>query len=93
MNKILTILLAAVSMTACVEEAIDYGSSREIGNIEVSFLRNGADVGETVALTAIGHKLEFDVELNDDNVRWNVVSDQSWCSVVQKSIAEPASSP
>ena len=84
MNKILTILLAAVSMTACVEEAIDYGSSREIGNIEVSFLRNGADVGETVALTAIGHKLEFDVELNDDNVRWNVVSDQSWCSVVQE---------
>ena len=81
---ILTILLLAVSLTSCVEEVIDFGSSKEMGNIEVSFRRNGADVGETVALTAIGHKLEFDVELNDDNVRWNVASDQPWCTVVQE---------
>ncbi len=83
-NNILITLLLAFSLTACVEEDIDYGSSKVVGNIKVSFQRNGTEVGETVALTALGRTVDFDVILNDDNVKWNVASDQSWCEVVQE---------
>ncbi len=83
-NNILTILLLAVFTTACVDEGIDFGGSTEIGDIEVSFLRDGAAVGESLSLTSAGHTLDFDVVLNDDNVRWRIASDQPWCSVVQE---------
>lgn len=86
-NSIAYILLSAVlafSMTACVEESIDFGGSTEIGNIEVSFLRNGENVGESLALTSAGGTMDFDVVLNDDNVRWRVASDQPWCTVVSE---------
>ena len=77
-------MAVAALFVGCSPEVIDgTPEMTEVGDIEVTFRVDGAEV-RSLDLASVSHTIKVDVELNNEGVYWNVVSDQAWCQIVEE---------
>lgn len=67
----------------CTTDVAEGPEMVDVGDIEVTFSVNGNEVS-TLDLESVSHTIKVDVALNNDNLYWNVVSDQEWCQIVEE---------
>ena len=68
---------------SCTTDVAEDPEMVDVGDIEVAFSVNGNEV-RTLDLSSVSHTIKVDVALNNDNLYWNVVSDQEWCQIVEE---------
>lgn len=82
--KYLLILSLLALASACTEKEIsdqEILDSREVSQLTVSYSSGGTEV-KALSFTHSSARVELDVNMNNDNLRWNLESDRSWCTVV-----------
>lgn len=78
---ILALLSACAPEKPTDQEILD---SRTVTDLEVSYSMGGAAV-QTLEFSHFAGTKTLDVQLNDNNLVWNIVSDQEWCQVISSS--------
>ena len=76
---ILSVLIAAL-VCSCEEEMQDQPVYKDAGMLEVSFLYKAA-TAKSIVLSPAFQTIEIEAVLNIEGIKWNVVSNQSWCIV------------
>lgn len=93
-GKILLMLALAALACSCEEklserEILD-NRVKECQKLEVKFLLNGSEV-QTLAFSHHAVKATVDVEINNDALKWDIVSDKNWCTVEKEEHCGPGS--
>lgn len=84
-NKYLFIIAAGVLAAACTPEGPtdqEILNSREPVKLEVSYSDGGAAVS-ALSFTHSAIRKEITVNVNNENLSWNLESDKNWCTVVE----------
>ena len=80
------IYILAIVATLFVGCAMDYTipvpDKVDEGEIEVTFRIDGKEV-RTLDLASISHTIVVDVEVNEDDIFWQPVSSQEWCTILE----------
>ena len=72
---------------SCESEEIEAPVYKDAGMLEVSFVYNQA-TAKSISLTPAFQTIEVEANLNIEEIKWNVVSDQPWCIVESDIIHE-----
>ena len=89
--SIFILLAAAVAMAACQEKELsdkEKLDSLPRVPVEVSYSVDGQDI-TSLSWTSSPMIQEIDVNVNDENLRWNLESNREWCKVRQESHRGP----
>lgn len=76
--KYISIILLAFAALACNKE--EASPERPVTKIEMSFQSEGREI-DTLSFSAIGQAKEISIVLNNENLKWNVSSDKTWCNL------------
>ncbi len=77
-----TLIFSLGLLCSCTTEK-DLEKTAPPTGIELSYTRAGVPV-EDISLNAMGQKVVVDVELNNDDLFWNIESDAEWCTVLEQ---------
>ncbi len=82
MKRYVFLIVAAGLWMACSKDDEVTGDKEPVG-IEIRYSRAGETISD-LSLGAGGAEIVVDVELNNDKLYWNIVSDAPWCTVVEE---------
>ena len=77
------IMAVATLFVGCTPDINTTPEMTDVGDIEVSFSVNGAEV-DNLDLSSVSQEVVVDVTLNNENVYWTPVADKEWCQIVEE---------
>ena len=77
------IMAAATLFVGCTPDINTTPEMTDVGDIEVSFSVNGAEV-DNLDLSSVSQEVVVDVTLNNENVYWKPEADKEWCQIVEE---------
>ena len=77
-------LMVAFFATSCEDlNKIDFGSADEAGQISVEYFCAGTEV-KSLSYSSGSRIVTVDVKVNNEGLKWNMVSDSEWVKIVEE---------